>query len=195
MMRNKTTLQQLSRVLAAFAAAAALVLVLPSGALADDVQVVAEQQETVVTVPNGTIDPQPSNDADGMGQAQQSAEPTGLDESAPEPMEPAVVAQGADGVSEVEVTEDGSGTSESGADAATALATQATSPNVAEELHVAYTGHVQKKGWQDWVRDGITAGTYGESLRVEAMRIRLEDRPSPASATRHMCSVSVGRTG
>ncbi len=175
MMRNKTTLQQMSRVLAAFVAAAALVLALPSGAFADDVQVVAEQQETVATVPDGTNTPQPSNDAEGMDQTNQSAEPTDQDESAPEPMEPAVVAQGADGVSEVEVTEDGSGAGEPGTDTATALATQATSSNAAEELHVAYTGHVQKKGWQDWVRDGVTAGTYGESLRVEAMRIRLED--------------------
>ncbi len=41
------------------------------------------------------------------------------------------------------------------------------------ELHVTYTGHVQKVGWQSWVKDGVTAGTSGRSLRIEALRIRL----------------------
>ena len=32
-----------------------------------------------------------------------------------------------------------------------------------------YHGHVQHIGWQDWVSDGQTAGTSGQSLRVEAL--------------------------
>lgn len=40
--------------------------------------------------------------------------------------------------------------------------------------HVIYTGHVQNKGWMPEVRDGALAGTQGKSLRVEALKIRLD---------------------
>ena len=41
--------------------------------------------------------------------------------------------------------------------------------------HVKYTGHVQRIGWQDYVRDGATAGTSGRSLRIEALHVYLEN--------------------
>lgn len=44
---------------------------------------------------------------------------------------------------------------------------------------VAYRAHVQNIGWQDWVRDGATAGTEGQGLRVEALQIRLTNSPIP----------------
>ena len=38
---------------------------------------------------------------------------------------------------------------------------------------VLYKSHVQSVGWQNYVIDGATSGTSGQSLRVEAMRIKL----------------------
>lgn len=41
-------------------------------------------------------------------------------------------------------------------------------------LSVVYSGHVENIGWQNEVRNGETAGTKGESKRIEAFKIRLE---------------------
>ncbi len=38
---------------------------------------------------------------------------------------------------------------------------------------VEYQVHVQNIGWQNWVKNGEIAGTTGQSLRVEAIRIKL----------------------
>jgi uncharacterized protein YjdB len=38
---------------------------------------------------------------------------------------------------------------------------------------VYYRAHVQSIGWQPWVSAGQTAGTTGQSLRVEAMQVRV----------------------
>ncbi len=43
------------------------------------------------------------------------------------------------------------------------------------EAKVLYTTHVQNIGWQTNVWDGMTAGTSGRSLRLEAMRLTLND--------------------
>ena len=37
-----------------------------------------------------------------------------------------------------------------------------------------YQTHVQTYGWQDWVGDGQTSGTFGESKRLEGIRIQLD---------------------
>ena len=37
--------------------------------------------------------------------------------------------------------------------------------------NIGYKAHVQNVGWQDWKYDGQTAGTTGQSLRMEAIRI------------------------
>lgn len=34
-----------------------------------------------------------------------------------------------------------------------------------------YRAHVQNIGWQDWKRDGQSAGTTGQALRLEALQI------------------------
>ncbi|HLO89410.1 MAG TPA: Ig domain-containing protein [Nostocaceae cyanobacterium] len=39
---------------------------------------------------------------------------------------------------------------------------------------VAYEAHVQNIGWQGWVKNGEIAGTTGQSLRLEAIKIKLE---------------------
>ncbi len=43
---------------------------------------------------------------------------------------------------------------------------------------IRYTTHVQSYGWQNYVCDGATAGTSGESKRLEGIRIALTDVPS-----------------
>ena len=43
------------------------------------------------------------------------------------------------------------------------------------EAKVLYTTHVQNIGWQSNVWDGMTAGTSGKSLRLEAMRLSLSE--------------------
>lgn len=46
---------------------------------------------------------------------------------------------------------------------------------------VAYSAHVKAEGWLDYVRDGQTAGTTGESRRMEAVKIRLENCTIPGA--------------
>lgn len=38
---------------------------------------------------------------------------------------------------------------------------------------VKYSMHIQDKGWMDYVSDGVTAGTTGQSLRAEALKIKV----------------------
>ena len=40
---------------------------------------------------------------------------------------------------------------------------------------VEYQTHVENIGWQDYVEDGVTSGTTGKSLRIEALKIKLKD--------------------
>ncbi len=42
----------------------------------------------------------------------------------------------------------------------------------ADGMGVTYTTHVQKKGWMNWVSNGATSGTSGQSLRLEAFRLK-----------------------
>lgn len=44
----------------------------------------------------------------------------------------------------------------------------------AKELQaVSYQTHVQNEGWQDYVSNGEKSGTEGQSLRLEAIKIKL----------------------
>lgn len=45
---------------------------------------------------------------------------------------------------------------------------------------VTYQAHVQDKGWMSTVRDGATAGTTGQKLRMEGLKITLRDGSSSA---------------
>lgn len=54
--------------------------------------------------------------------------------------------------------------------------------------HVAYGGHVQGLGWLANVCDGRTAGTTGQSRRLEAVRIGLQGAPY-AGAIEYRCHV------
>ena len=42
---------------------------------------------------------------------------------------------------------------------------------------VAYTTHVQNIGWQQYVTDGKMAGTQGQALRLEGIKIKLVNQP------------------
>ena len=45
-----------------------------------------------------------------------------------------------------------------------------------KEYKVSYTTHVQNIGWQDYIGDGEMAGTSGRSLRLEGIKIKLENQ-------------------
>ena len=42
---------------------------------------------------------------------------------------------------------------------------------------VSYRTHVQRQGWQSYVKDGRTSGTSGKSLRLEGISIKLDGTP------------------
>ena len=46
--------------------------------------------------------------------------------------------------------------------------------NTEENLNISYQVHIQDIGWQDWKKNGEMAGTEGQSLRLEAIKIKLE---------------------
>lgn len=60
--------------------------------------------------------------------------------------------------------------------------------SVGTNLGVAYQTQVQTYGWQNWVANGGTAGTTGESKRMEAVKISLLNAPAGAyiSAKAHI---------
>lgn len=41
--------------------------------------------------------------------------------------------------------------------------------------HLTYTSHVQEIGWQDYVQEGLQSGTSGKSLRLEGIKINLDN--------------------
>ena len=46
-------------------------------------------------------------------------------------------------------------------------------PEIQYSGDVEYTTHVQKQGWQKFVKNGALSGTVGKALRLEAIKIRL----------------------
>ncbi|MGV8906530.1 MAG: Ig-like domain-containing protein, partial [Acetobacterium sp.] len=51
----------------------------------------------------------------------------------------------------------------------------------ANSVGVTYRTHVQNIGWMDWKSNGELSGTEGQSLRMEAMEIKLVNAPENAS--------------
>ncbi len=52
---------------------------------------------------------------------------------------------------------------------------QALLEQKANEMHVSYQSHVQDIGWQGYVSDGALSGTTGQSKRLEAIQIQLDE--------------------
>jgi uncharacterized protein YjdB len=51
------------------------------------------------------------------------------------------------------------------------------------DIGVTYEGHVQNIGWaQGWIQDGQDAGTVGQGLRLEALKIKLTGSSVPSGA-------------
>lgn len=46
---------------------------------------------------------------------------------------------------------------------------------VSQPIKITYQAHVQNKGWMTEVSDGAEAGTEGEALRMEALKIKVEN--------------------
>ena len=54
---------------------------------------------------------------------------------------------------------------------------------MAQEYDILYRVYVQKNGWMPWCRNGLTAGTIGESKQIEMIEIKLMKKlPSNAVA-------------
>ena len=49
------------------------------------------------------------------------------------------------------------------------------------DIKILYTTHVQNIGWQGYVSNGVMAGTTGQSLRLEGIKIKLENSPYSGS--------------
>lgn len=47
--------------------------------------------------------------------------------------------------------------------------------NAAGNVSVSYSTHVQKVGWQSYVKDGELSGTTGRALRLEGIKIKVSD--------------------
>lgn len=47
--------------------------------------------------------------------------------------------------------------------------------NKPTDMNLVYQVHVQNRGWMDWVENGNFGGTEGQSLQIEAVRIKLVD--------------------
>ena len=58
------------------------------------------------------------------------------------------------------------------------LANKETTFYIDNEMHIKYQAHVENIGWQSWQSDEGMAGTEGRALRVEALKIQLENAPS-----------------
>lgn len=51
-------------------------------------------------------------------------------------------------------------------------------PQPGDDLTIIYQVHAKNLGWMNWVSDGATAGTTGQSRRLEAMRAELVNAPA-----------------
>jgi hypothetical protein len=64
--------------------------------------------------------------------------------------------------------------------------TDNTTPNPFADDKVSYKTHVQDYGWQNYVSNGAVSGTSGESKRLEALRIKLENMSGSVQYRTHV---------
>lgn len=60
---------------------------------------------------------------------------------------------------------------------------------LAKEASVSYKAHVENIGWQAYVKDGQTAGTTGQALRMEALRVKLSGTTGSIKYSAHVANV------
>ena len=48
--------------------------------------------------------------------------------------------------------------------------------DLAKHYDILYRVHVSNIGWMPWVKNGVTAGTTGRGLPIEAVEMRLESK-------------------
>ena len=75
------------------------------------------------------------------------------------------------------VTAKGKGTTTITAKVGTKSASCTVIVNEVKTLSIKYRTHVQNDGWQNYVYDGAMSGTSGRSLRLEGIKIALENQP------------------
>lgn len=63
---------------------------------------------------------------------------------------------------------------------------QAAKPPEPPKPSIRYQAHVQNIGWQGIVKDGATAGTTGQSLRMEALIVGLDNSDAKLSIVGHV---------
>ena len=75
--------------------------------------------------------------------------------------------------------------------------TQVSFAQTQENVSIKYCSHVEKKGWEsDFSKaDGQTSGTTGQSLRLEAIKIKLDNLPSGVSVKYRTHVESIGWQG
>lgn len=64
-----------------------------------------------------------------------------------------------------------------GGSSTSSSSSESTALTVVKAPTVSYRTHIQSAGWQGWRKNGKTAGTSGKSLRLEAIQIKLSNRP------------------
>ena len=52
-----------------------------------------------------------------------------------------------------------------------------------DDIGVSYSTHVQSYGWLDYMTNGSTSGTEGQSKRVEAIKVKLDNNPYDGAIT------------
>ncbi|WP_078544824.1 glucosaminidase domain-containing protein [Litchfieldia alkalitelluris] len=68
-------------------------------------------------------------------------------------------------------------------DVRTSISVQSNSTTTAGNPSVVYSTHVQTHGWMEEVTDGKMSGTYGQSKRLEAIKISLKNAPYSGDIT------------
>ena len=77
---------------------------------------------------------------------------------------------------EIKLIEKGTIFSEYGDSFTYASKTAGTTTPLGDGKKIAYTTHVESIGWQDYVTDGKMAGTSGQALRLEGIKVKLVDQ-------------------
>ena len=69
------------------------------------------------------------------------------------------------------------------------ISIEAIKTNATGSPNVEVQAHVQDKGWMSVVKDGKTAGTTGESLRLESLKVRVNNISGGVSISTHQSNV------